>query len=172
MFGSLDYDLASKLTLNLGARYTDEKKNMAYNIDGTASGTPPMGTAANYTDDRSDSMLTPTLGMTYALDKSLNVYGKYSSGFKSGGWNLDFLTATQLANKFNFNKETVDSYELGLKGSALDHRMSYDLSVFHSTFKDFQVFQFADLGAGRTEMQLRNAAKAESVGAEASLAPW
>lgn len=114
-------------------------------------------------------MLTPTVGATYALNESLNLYGKYSTGFKSGGWNLDYLTTTQIANKFNFNKETVDSYELGLKGAALDQRMQYDVAVFHSSFKDFQVFQFADLGAGTTELQLRNAAKAESNGTEASL---
>ena len=169
LFGSLDYDLGSRLTLNLGARYTYEKKDLVYNIDGAASGAIGIGTAVNYTDGRSDAMLTPTLGMTYALNKSLNLYGKYSTGFKSGGWNLDFLTTTQIANKFNFNKETVDSYELGLKGAALDSRMSYDVSVFHSSFKDLQVFQFADLGAGTTELQLRNAAKAESSGAEVSL---
>ena len=169
LFGSLDYDLTAKLTLNLGARYTDEKKNLLYNIDGTTSGIPPMGTARNYTDGRSDNMLTPTAGMTYALDKSHNLYGKYSTGFKSGGWNFDYQTPTQIASKINFNKETVDSYELGLKGSAPGRRLQYDLAIFHSTFKDFQVFQFADLGGGRTEMQLRNAARAESNGAEASL---
>ncbi len=169
LFGSLDYDLVERLTLNLGARYTDERKSLFYNIDGTHSGTPPMGTAMNYTDGRSDGVVTPTVGATYAINKSLNFYGKYSTGFKSGGWNFDYQTPAQLANKIGFNKETVDSYELGLKGSALDRRMSYDLAVFRSTFKDFQVFQFADLGGGRTEMQLRNAAKAESKGAEASL---
>ncbi|MDO8465154.1 MAG: TonB-dependent receptor [Gallionella sp.] len=166
LFGSLDYDLTDKLTLNLGVRYTDEKKNLLYNI--TGAGILGMGTAANYTDTRSDAMLTPTLGVTYALNNSLNIYGKYSRGFKSGGWNLDYLTNTQIANKFNFNRETVDSYELGLKGTGLDRRMSYDFSVFHSNFKDFQVFQFVNTGV-TSELQLRNAAKAESIGAEASL---
>lgn len=114
-------------------------------------------------------MLTPTLGATYAMNPSLNLYGKYSTGFKSGGWNVDYLTAAQIANRFDFNKETVDSYEVGLKGSAPDRRVSYDLSIFHSTFRDFQVFQFVNLGGGATAIQLRNAARAESSGAEASL---
>lgn len=168
IFGSLDYDLTNRLALSLGARYTDEKKSMRYNLDGSASGGIGIGTAVDYTDDRSDAMLTPMVGVAYALNESLNLYGKYSTGFKSGGWNLDYLTATQIADGFDFNNETVDSYELGLKGSALDRRMSYDLALFHSTFEDFQVFQFTDLGAGTTEIQLRNAAKVESVGAEAS----
>ncbi|MDP4029288.1 MAG: TonB-dependent receptor [Gallionella sp.] len=169
LFGSLDYDLTDRLTLNLDARYTGERKSLLYNINGAASGAIGMGTAVSYTDGRSDSMLTPMAGITYALDKSLNLYGKYSTGFKSGGWNLDYLTATQIADGMDFNKETVNSYELGLKGATADRRLSYDLAVFHSTFKDFQVFQFVDLGAGTTEMQLKNAAKAESTGAEASL---
>lgn len=165
LFGALDYDLASKLTLNLGARYTHENKDLLYNLDG--AGILGIGTALNYTDRRSDAMLTPTASLSYALDKSLNIYGKYSTGFKSGGWNLDFLSATQIANRFDFNKESVVSYELGLKGSAFDHRMQYDLSVFQSSFKDYQVFQLVDTGVTK-ELQLRNAAKAESTGAEAS----
>lgn len=169
LFGSLDYDISSKLTLNLGMRYTDERKNLLYNINGAASGVIGIGTAVNYTDSRSDSMLTPTAGMTYALNKSLKLYAKYSTGFKSGGWNIDYLTASQIANKFDFNKETVDSYELGFKGAIFDHSMSYDFSVFYSNFKDFQVFYFVNLGGGATEMQLKNAAKAESTGMEASL---
>ncbi len=169
LFGSLDYDLTKRLTLNLGARYTAERKSLLYNINGAASGALGIGTATNYTDGRSDSMLTPTLGVTYAMNPSLNLYGKYSTGFKSGGWNVDYLTAAQIANRFDFNKETVNSYEIGLKGSAPDNRMSYDLSIFHSTFKDFQVFQFVNLGGGATAIQLRNAARAESSGAEASL---
>jgi iron complex outermembrane receptor protein len=45
--------------------------------------------------------------------------------------------------------------------------MQYDFSAFHSSFKDYQVFQFVNTGI-MTELQLRNAAKAESTGAEAS----
>ncbi len=165
LFGALDYDLASRLTLNLGARYTHEKKTLLYNLAG--ADILGFGNAVNYTDARSDAMLTPTAGVSYAVDKSLNIYGKYSTGFKSGGWNLDFLSTTQIANKFDFNKESVESYELGLKGSAFDHRMHYDFSVFQSNFKDYQVIQLVNTGVA-TELQLRNAAKVESTGAEAS----
>ncbi|NOT18898.1 MAG: TonB-dependent receptor [Sideroxydans sp.] len=165
LFGAIDYDLTNKLTLNLGTRYTFEKKDLLYNL--TGAGFLGIGNAVNYTDTRSDNMMTPTVGITYALDKSLNIYGKYSSGFKSGGWNLDFLSAAQIANKFNFNKESVKSYELGLKGSAFEQYMQYDLTVFHSSFKDYQVYQFVNTGL-TTELQLRNAAKAASTGAEAS----
>lgn len=168
-FGSLDYDLTKTLTLNLGARYTKETKDLLYNLNGAASGGIGIGNATNYTDDRSDSKLTPTVGMTFALDKNLNLYAKYSTGFKSGGWNVDYLTQAQINNKFSFNTETVKSYEAGLKGTALGRRMQYDLAVFQSTFKDFQVFQFVNLGGGATAMQLRNAAKAESTGVEGSL---
>ncbi len=39
-----------------------------------------------------------------------------------------------------------------------------------SRYKDFQVFQFVDLGAGATSILLKNAAKAESRGFDAGLA--
>jgi iron complex outermembrane receptor protein len=169
LFGSLDYDLTDKAALNLGARYTKDRKNMLFNIDGTRSGAMAFATLSKYTGSRTDAMLTPAAGISYALDKDTRIYGKYSTGYKSGGWNLDYLTASQIASGFEFNKEKVGSYELGIKGAALDRRLSYSFAAFHSTFRDFQVFQFIDVGGGVTEMRLRNAAKAESTGAEASL---
>ena len=166
LFGSLEYDLGSSVSLNLGARYTNERKSLLYNLQG--GGILGIGNAQNYTDSRSDSMLTPSIGLTWTAGESLSVYGKYSTGFKSGGWNFDYLTASQIANQLNFNKETVQSYELGLKGSALRHRVQYSLAAFHSNFRDYQVFQFVNTGV-TTELELRNAARVETVGAEASL---
>ncbi|MDH4284641.1 MAG: TonB-dependent receptor, partial [Gallionellaceae bacterium] len=169
LFGSVDYDLTSKTTLNLGARYTQDRKDLLFNLDGSHSGAIGIGTLVNHTDSRTDSMFTPTAGIGYALDKDTRLYGKYSTGYKSGGWNLDYLTASQIANGFKFNKEKVGSYELGIKGAALDRRLSYSFAAFHSTFRDYQVFQFINLGGGVTEMRLRNAARVETNGAEASM---
>lgn len=168
-FASADYDLTNRLILNLGLRYTDETKDLTYNIDGSQSGALGFATLSHYRSHRRDHEISPMLGMSYALDNDLNLYGKYSSGFKSGGWNVDFLTGPQISNDLSFDKETADSFEVGLKGSAFDHRMQYDLSVFLVEYRNFQVFQFVGLDSGQTIIQLRNAARAETKGVEASV---
>ena len=168
-FASADYDFTDDLTFNAGVRYTYETKSLFYSIDGSQSGALGIATLSNYKNHRSDHDFSPTLGLSYAFSKDINVYGKYSRGFKSGGWNVDFLTGPQVSNDFSFNKETADSYEVGLKGSAFGHRMQYDLAVFLAKYKDFQVFQFVGLPSGQTVILLRNAARAESKGVEASV---
>ncbi len=167
-FASADYDLTDRLTFNLGLRYTYETKDLTYSIDGSQGGALGFATISNYKDRRRDYDISPTVGVSYALTGDLNLYGKYSSGFKSGGWNVDFLTTPQISNDLSFNKETADSYEVGLKGSAFNHRVQYDLAVFLAKYRNFQVFQFVGLASGQTIILLRNAARAETKGLEAS----
>lgn len=168
-FGSVDYDLTPTLTLNLGARQTYEKKDLLWNLDGSNTGNLALGSVTNYKDDQSYSKFTPTAGLTFHLDNNHTAYVKYATGFKSGGWNADFISQAQLNAGIRFNPETVDSYEAGIKGTALGQRLQYDLAVFRSNFKDYQVQQFVNLGGPRNEFVLRNAAKAESKGLEASV---
>ncbi|MCX7173600.1 MAG: TonB-dependent receptor [Proteobacteria bacterium] len=167
LFGSVDYDFATDWTVNLGARYTNEKKDVLYNLNGTKSGGFKIATLNGYTDNRSESRVTPTVGVSYALSKTTNLYAKYSTGFKSGGWNTDFLSTAQVATGIKFDTETVKSYEAGVKGKLLGGRMQYDVAVFSSQFDRYQVFQFVQIGAA-TALVLNNAAKVDTRGIEAS----
>lgn len=169
VFGALDYDIIDTLTLNLGARYTRETKKLLFNLDGSQSGNFAIGSLTNYRDSRSDNNLSPTVGATYTLSQNQNVYAKYSRGFKSGGWNTDFLS-TNAVNKPAFDTETVNSYELGTKGLLFDGRIRYDLAAYISQFKNFQVSQFVNLGGGATSIELTNAANVASKGIDASFA--
>ena len=39
----------------------------------------------------------------------------------------------------SFEPETVDSYELGWKGSAIDRRLQWAVAVFNADYKDVQI---------------------------------
>jgi iron complex outermembrane receptor protein len=171
IFGSVDYDITPALVLNLGARYTQETKDVRFDLGSTPgflAGALGVGTRAAYADSRVEGKLSPSAGLTYALNKNQNIYSKYSRGFKSGGWNTDFVNNEGAANPA-FDTETVDSFELGTKGSAMGGQLSYDLAVFTSKFKDFQVFQYVALAGGGSSINLRNAAEVDSRGLEGSL---
>lgn len=168
-FATLDLDLTARLTLNLGARFTHETKDIVFNLDGSQSGAFLIATLNDFRDSRSDDEFNPTAGLTFALSDDVNLYAKYANGFKSGGWNVDFLNLGQAATGFDFDTETVDSYELGIKGVALDNRIRFDLAAFYNQFDDFQIFQFIALGGGTTILQLRNAAKVETQGFDGSI---
>lgn len=162
------YQLSDDWKLGFGLRYSEEQKEVDWAIDG--SGAPLFGTATGTVqDDRTDSHLSPTVSINYALSEDANVYGKYSGGFKSGGYNLDFVAAGDLVAGTDFDKETVDAFEIGLKGTAFSRQFSYNLALFQSNYDDYQVNQFVDLGQGATSISIRNAAEVETRGLEAEI---
>ena len=166
-FAAVDWDVSDRVTLNFGARFTDETKDLNYSLDGTQSGGLGIGTLLGFKNDRSESHFKPTVGVTFAITEDINLYAKYATGFKSGGFNSDFLDAASLAD-FTFDTEEVESYEVGVKGRVAGGRIQFDIAAFTATYDDFQILQFVDLGGGATSIQLRNAAEVESKGVEGS----
>ncbi len=162
------YVLSDRLTLGFGVRYSKEDKDVNWLIDG--SGGPAFALATGtLLDSRTDNNVSPTVSLTYALDDNSSVYAKYSSGYKSGGYNLDFVTTAAFANGLEFDKETVDSYEIGLKGTILDNSLFFSLAAFQSVFDDYQVNQFVQTATGGTVATITNAAEVETKGFEAEL---
>ncbi|NOZ41986.1 MAG: TonB-dependent receptor [Alphaproteobacteria bacterium] len=143
---------------------------LAFNIGST--GPDPLNPSP-MTNTRRDTYFAPAVSLTYALNDDDNVYVKYSSGYKSGGFNLDFINANELAanSGLKFAKETVKSYEIGFKGSFLDNRLSLNMAGFVANYNNYQVNQFVDLGGGRTSIRISNAAKVRTKGIEAE-ATW
>ncbi|WP_187276374.1 TonB-dependent receptor [Parahaliea maris] len=184
------YELSDRLTLGFGARYTEEEKTVDYSmigdvvylggvfpvtiaqIFGVAEGPIVDGrTTALYEDKQSYDDFSPTLSLTYAITEEVNVYAKYSSAFKSGGFNVDFVPQAVFDSGLDFDTETVDAYELGLKGTALDGNLRFALAAFQMNFDDYQLNQFVDLGNNLSAITIRNAAEVESRGFEAE-ATW
>ncbi|HNP64709.1 MAG TPA: TonB-dependent receptor [Woeseiaceae bacterium] len=174
------YQLSERWKLGFGARYSIEDKDVNWTLDGRNSGifsigstgTDPMNPSP-LINDRSDTFFAPAVNLTFAIDDATNIYARYSAGYKSGGFNLDYINADELAANqgLEFDKETVDSYELGLKGNYLDGRVTLNLAAFIANYDDYQVNQFVDLGGGRTSIRINNAAKVETTGLEAE-ASW
>ncbi|WP_416305919.1 TonB-dependent receptor [Neptunicella sp. SCSIO 80796] len=161
------YDLTSTSTLGLGLRYSDEQKDLDWLLDGSNSGIFGIGsTDGSLQDSRSDSYLSYSVNFSHAFKNDLIGYAKYSTGFKSGGYNLDYITNSDLAAGIEFDKETVGSTELGLKGNFYRNRLVLNMAAFHSEFKNYQVNQFIDLGNGASSISIRNAAKATTQGLE------
>lgn len=172
LFLSGSYQFNPAWKLGFGIRYTSETKKMDWALDGTHSGlfgiaTTPQG---GLQDKRKDTDWSPTVSLNYAINDYSNMYVKYSTGFKSGGFNLDFIDPTALAAGIRFDKETVDSYEIGLKTSLLDDRLSLNMAYFDAQYNNYQVNQFVSLGivngVETTSIRIANAAKVSTNGFE------
>lgn len=104
-------------------------------------GTPlPSTFAGEFKDDE----LMYTGKLMYHVSDSVGVYAGLTHGFKSGGFNLD-ATAAILGADPRFRSETVDSWELGLKGYWLEDKLRANVTMFHMSMDDFQVTEFTGL---------------------------
>jgi len=171
-FVSADLDLAGGLALNLGMRVNHERRRLVFNLDGSRSGGFDIGVLTNFSDRASETSTTPTASLTWRAGRGVNLYARYAQGFKSGGWNVDFLSRAQVlplpastATPFAFRPEEVKSLELGGRFVGLDNRLSGSIAVFDARYDDYQVNQFSIVN-GRTVIRLANAAVARSRGVE------
>jgi outer membrane receptor protein involved in Fe transport len=104
----------------------------------------------NYTDDRSDSRVTGTAKLAYKFNPDILGYLSYDRGFKSGGYNLDQATFDSRVlggngaqgSDLNFNAETVDAYEVGLK-TQWGRAFTFNIAAFYQKFKGLQSLVFA-----------------------------
>jgi len=174
LYISGSYEFNDEWKLGFGGRYSDETKDVLWNLDGSGSGAFGIGTTpvGGLVDSRSDTNFSPAVSLNWVITEWINTYVKYSTGFKSGGFNLDFITQAGLDSGVDFDKETVESYEIGLKTSLLDNRLSMNMAYFDAAYEDYQVNQFRDLGfddvtgTQLTSIQITNAAEVDTSGFE------
>ena len=174
IYVSGSYEFNDQWKLGFGARSSEETKDIVWNLDGTTSGAFGIGTTAagGLIDSRKDTNFSPAISLNWAVSETLNTYIKTSTGFKSGGFNLDFITPLDLAAGIEFDKETVDSTEIGLKASMLEERLTINLAYFDANYEDYQVNQFFDLGfdpvtgTQLTSIRITNAAEVDTSGLE------
>jgi len=89
---------------------------------------------------KSWSQFTPELNVSFKVNPSWNIYGRVATGFKSGGFND--TAANNAAFNTPYDPEKLLSFELGSKGTFFDRRLSLNMSVYHSIYKNFQAGVF------------------------------
>ncbi|MDC6471979.1 TonB-dependent receptor [Luminiphilus sp.] len=118
-YGELTYDFNDNWSMTLGARYTDEDKNME-----SFSWPPVVGDADRIANNTDPSVLqmaaTPSFSddnVTYRAVIQRNfsrgmAYASYSTGFRSGGF---FNRGTTPSEVEPYDSEEVDNIEIGIR---------------------------------------------------------
>jgi iron complex outermembrane receptor protein len=151
-FAHMDYGFSERFNAFGGLRYTSEKRRI--------SNQPGTGLVASNGNSKTFTNASPTLGLQYYLDESLQLYASVSEGFKSGGFNHLVLIPRQ--DYLPYNPEEVTSYEIGFKASS--DRMRLAAAAFYSNYNDIQIAVLNGV-----EPQTLNAAEAEIRGGELEL---
>lgn len=169
-FGQVDWEIAPRLTLTGGLRYSEESKNIERLFRIIASPTVPavalpltvLNVKKGDVPDAKFKAWTPTAIASYKPSDDITVYAKYARGFKSGGFNGETSSLQELLNPYD--AETVDSYELGFKSRLLDRSLTLNAALFWNEAKNMQLSVFN--GKNAAESFILNAAAARLRGFE------
>ena len=135
IFGQLSFDLADSLELTVGARYTEETKEVL--ISNIENSVGVVSTVFEATAEIEETTVLANLAWNITDDVLL--YGQFSDGFRNGGFPA--RTPAGLTNFADalYNPEFVDTVEIGLKSTSLDGRLRANLSFFTSDYDEQQI---------------------------------
>jgi iron complex outermembrane receptor protein len=186
-FGQVNYKLTDQFSVTLGGRYTEDRRrfdNRGQQSSGVALHDPQdwgydpdnfgrlYGPYTTNFDVHAPwtkfSSFTPKLGLQHQWTPDVLVYGSYSKGFKSGGY--DLRTNTVVGSLTPYQPQVTSTYEAGIKTRWLDGALTANLAAFHNQIDDFQVRATATAALGNVVNQLINAGQASSKGAELEIA--
>ncbi len=160
-FSHASFDLTDRLNIFGGLRYTFESKSYflshrRINANVFAAGSPR-------TVEDSWSTLSPKAGVNFKATEDVMLYGSYSRGFKSGGFNGRPLLEAEVQS---YAPEFVNSFEVGVKSVLLDNKLQLNMTGFNYNYNDIQLTAITQDAIGNLVITVTNAAKAKIKGLE------
>lgn len=124
LYGQGTYNL-NDLHLTLGGRFTQDNKNgKLFTVNGVAT---------NFTFVQNNKRFDPIVTLAYDIDSDINVYAKYTTGYRAGG------ASSRSLNYRSFGPESVKSYELGTKMELFNRAVRFNLAGYMMDRSDSQV---------------------------------
>lgn len=168
--------LAQRWNLDAGARFTQEQKHAVVLNQAFANATfiTPIANLADFDKTLTVSNTSPKVSLQYEVSGNANLYGTYSRGFKSGGFNIRANNLAVPDSSHPYLDEKLDTYELGAKFASDDGRFAANAALFHNEYRNVQLSVFTTYtqanGTPAFYGDFTNAGKAHMDGAELEFA--
>jgi iron complex outermembrane recepter protein len=155
VFGQVNYRFTDQFALILGGRFTRDEKDITTaqigDFTGADRGLTSFAGVPMYDNrvvcgqtiaarpgrpvkcDLGFSRFTPKVGVEFKPTEDVLLYAMYTKGYKSGGWSARVTDPTEF---FDFDPETINSYEVGLKSTVLDGRGTVNVTGFYYDYKN------------------------------------
>ena len=141
VFGEINYDLSDVWSLTVGARYTEEDKELdsrswvtgTSNVPRLSNSRDPSLLLNAGTPSFSDDNISYRVVLQREFELGM-MYASYSTGFRSGGFFNRGSTNSELAP---FQSEEVESMEIGMRSNPTDNSQ-LNLTYFMADYSDKQ----------------------------------
>jgi iron complex outermembrane receptor protein len=167
-FAQAGLELTESLKLTLGVRYSEDRKTSDRDAAPTAF-TPFLVGPYTVQLERKWDSLDPQVSLQYTHSDDLMFYASYAEGFKSGGFQPS-VPADPGAAMEVFDPEHVKSYELGMKSSWADRRLTLNVAGFRAEYDNLQFVAATGVRQGGAPIVvITNAASSVTNGVEVEL---
>lgn len=170
VFANLGYEFSDQFRVDGSLRYDRDKRvnttltptAFLPNVPGFPQGATGEKRRATFDD------LQPKVTLTYQPSDDVTLYGGYSRGFRSGGFNQTGVGGVATSNNIVgvsdlFKDETASTFEAGVKTRLLDRKLTLNAAVYSTISKNSYFFVF--LAANSTQ-NLGNVPKTKIQGFE------
>ena len=156
VFGNATYDFSEQFSIDVGLRYDHDRRRHTTltptaflpNVPGFPQGATGEVRRVSFDD------LQPKVTLTWEPSPTVTVYGGYSRGFRSGGFNQTGVGGVAFANGIvgvgdTFEAETAETFEIGARTSFLDRRLTLSANAY--TTRNENSYFFVFLAANSTQ---------------------
>jgi iron complex outermembrane receptor protein len=157
LFGNVKYKFSDKASITLGARYTEEKKDITetaltvtdtatsnrvtfvsengWYLPGGVSILPAFSAVTAVSKDNTWDEFTWDITPEYHFNDDVLGYLRIATGFRSGGFNQAITNGDIVETK----PETLTDYEAGIKSAWFDGQLTLNTAVFYYDIKSLQL---------------------------------
>jgi len=152
VFADATFDLTDRWQFDAALRYDEDKRQNT--TDTPTAFLPDPSASSGEVREHTWSKLQPKGTLRYKPADNVTLYGSWSRGFRSGGFNQTGVGVVANANNVAgvndlFNAEVADTIELGAKARSGDGRVDGGVSVFSTKSRNGYFFVF--LAANSTQ---------------------
>jgi len=181
-FAQVNYDITDALELSLALRYDKDEREQTTDMDQqflpvyidpvTSELSGPIDGELR---KREFDSLQPKVSLSWQASDSFMVYGSYSEGFRSGGFNpsgtaqaIEVMAAAGVVGlpsgvQDSFDKEESKSFELGFKSTLAGGNFILNAAAFTTQLDNAFTFFFVGTNAAQT---IRNISDSDITGLE------
>jgi len=143
LFGEVVYDITDNTEISVAMRYDeDTREQTTLTPQAFLDGAGLAGTTGSVRKETWDE-LQPRITLRYAPSDNVTLFGGYSKGFRSGGFNQTGVGSAGVPGVGDlFDAEIAETLEFGIKSQLADGRVNLNFSVFDTEAEGSYFFVF------------------------------
>ena len=164
-YGRATWKLTQATSLVTGLRFNHDELADRYNQYVSVGVSPPVFTSIS---SNSSNTVVGDVALKQQFADNVMGYLSYSRGYSPAAYNTSAVLISN-ASQAPVGKESINSYELGVKGTYFDRTLTLNADVFDTIYTDYQIQSYAYAPGQLTPpLDLTSVGKAQTRGLEFS----